>query len=286
MEKDPAYLFYSKDWLQGTAKLFTAEKGVFIDLLAHQHQDGFLPVQLPRLAKMVGLSMDEFLPIWEGIKDKFYEKDGKFFNKKLVSVINNRNEHGDMRAIIGTFGQVSKSLICLPEEKERIRKKFNYEDFIGVERANLSKVISNWASNCLANDGIGTVIIEEEENKGIGDKFLVPEMFNVFKKSVPTYPGSVKKDFQPLGSIAKFLLEQLDSAGGDTVANMPAILKEWELLCPVIAKDKFYKSKSLSVISNQIQEIFQISKNGKSVNSAGGGTAKSVEDLLSKPRKW
>ena len=164
--QDPAFLFYSKDWLQGTAKLFPAEKGVFADLLAHHHQDGFLPTNLKRLAKMSGLPLDEFIEIWEGIKHKFYEKDGNFYNKKLVSVVNDRVEHGEMRAIIGTFGQLIKKEVCSEDKKAEIRKKFNYKDFLDTDKANLSKCLSKFISNCLTN---GQAIIEDGTEDGIED---------------------------------------------------------------------------------------------------------------------
>ena len=59
-EKDPAFLFYSKDWIEGTAELMPDEKGVFVDLLAHQHQKKGLPTDVNRLARLVGLSFEEF----------------------------------------------------------------------------------------------------------------------------------------------------------------------------------------------------------------------------------
>jgi len=181
MAKDPAFLLYSKDWLQGTAKLFPAEKGVFIDLLAHQHQDGFLPANKKRLAKMVGLSEAEFNEIWEILKDKFFEENGNLYNEKLISVMTDRGDHGEMRAIIGTFGVLSKSLVCSPEDKQRISSLFNYERFLGIERAKLSKTISKWLSKCLANDGDANedVIEDEFNNKPFAKDFKeLPEIKN------------------------------------------------------------------------------------------------------------
>jgi len=69
--KDPAILFYSKDWLEGTADMFPEEKGVYFDLLMHQHQKGYLPNDAKRLARLVGLSREEFDKVWAGISRKF-----------------------------------------------------------------------------------------------------------------------------------------------------------------------------------------------------------------------
>lgn len=172
--KDPAFLFYSKDWLQGTAKLFPAEKGVYIDLLAHQHQDGFLPINSNRLAKIAGLPHDEFLIIWEGIKDKFHEESGKLYNEKLISVTTNRAEHGEMRTIVGTFGQLIKTTVCTEEKKAQIRKTFNFKDYLGLDKANLTILLTKYITNCLANgtakhgnaigNGNGNAIINNKED--------------------------------------------------------------------------------------------------------------------------
>lgn len=71
MSKDPAFLLYSKDWLEGTAGLSPGEKGIYIDLLCHQHQKKSLPAEPHKLAKLCGISVEEFWQHWPGIKSKF-----------------------------------------------------------------------------------------------------------------------------------------------------------------------------------------------------------------------
>jgi len=60
MSKDPAFLFYPKDWLSGTAEYMPDEKGVYIDLLCHQHQKGSLPSDTERLARIILAIEDEY----------------------------------------------------------------------------------------------------------------------------------------------------------------------------------------------------------------------------------
>lgn len=112
------------------------------------------------------------------------------------------------------------------------------------------------------------------------DTLLIPKMFSKFKESITSYPSFISNDFEPLRKIAEFLLVQL-KLSGNIVKNKDAIVSEWELLSIVISKNNFYKQKSLSVIANQIQEIYQIHKNGdtksnisdKSKRSGLSGTA-------------
>ena len=105
---------------------------------------------------------------------------------------------------------------------------------------------------------------DKEKERGVEKfekEFLIPEMFAVFQKKMPDYPGSVDMDFKPLNKIAIFISDQ-SKLNGNHVENKGIIIKKWEQLSSTIADDGFYKMKSLSVISNQIQEIFQMQKNG------------------------
>ena len=87
-EKDPAFLFYSQDWIVGTIFMTMEEKGVYITLLAHQHQKGYLTNE------MIG-------KITEGIEypnvmDKFIQGDnGNWINVKLGKEIIRRKQYAE-----------------------------------------------------------------------------------------------------------------------------------------------------------------------------------------------
>lgn len=69
--KDPAVLFYTKDWLVDTMGMTYEEKGIYIDLLCLQHQNGHLPKR-----------QVEGIP--EAVKEKFREdEDGLFYNPRM-----------------------------------------------------------------------------------------------------------------------------------------------------------------------------------------------------------
>lgn len=142
MPKDPAFLFYPKDWLEGTAELLPNEKGVYIDLLAHQHQKKDLPNDTLRLARMVGLGHDDFLKIWAILKDKFKEKNGRFVNTKLTGVTKDRADKGAKNTIIGTFASLLRKEKPEPKIYAILKKEFNVDDFltesteINIERLN------------------------------------------------------------------------------------------------------------------------------------------------------
>lgn len=49
MAKDPAFLFYSTDFYEGTRTMLPEERACFIDLMIYQHQRGPIPNDLKRV---------------------------------------------------------------------------------------------------------------------------------------------------------------------------------------------------------------------------------------------
>ena len=92
MAKDPAFLFYSKEYIQGTAPMTLEEKGAYVELLAHQHQSGFIPKDEKRIARILGVGQDDLSRIWPEIKEKFVENEHGLVNEKLLAVINQRKK--------------------------------------------------------------------------------------------------------------------------------------------------------------------------------------------------
>jgi len=173
MGKDPAFLFYSKDWLEGTAEMMPEEKGVYIDLLAHQHQKKSLPCETARLAKLVGLSEPKFLKLWSGVKSKFKLTDknsNRLFNQKLADVIEEREQNSKRNKIIGTFASVIR--LCKSEYsvKQQLKKIFKWEDFIDTPPDQLTNSLTIWLNNGLKSivigNGDGNENVIENENKG------------------------------------------------------------------------------------------------------------------------
>lgn len=120
---------------------------------------------------------------------------------------------------------------------------------------------------------------EMEEEKAFGkfeNLLLVPEMLRVFKIKNTRYHEDRQRDSKPLLSIAKFLCEQ-GGLGGSPTLHTDKVLEAWELLSTVVSQDNFYKTKSLSTISNHIQEITQISLHGKKKNENTKSKSKTVD---------
>lgn len=145
MAKDPAFLFYPKDWLEGTAELSPEEKGVYIDLLAHQHQKKTLPSDTKRLAKLCGLGEVEFLLIWEGIKGKFDRMDDRMVNRKLEGISTERLSKTHTNRITGKFASLIRSSKDLsPEIIAGVKEDFDIDNFLPFSTEDATERLTEW----------------------------------------------------------------------------------------------------------------------------------------------
>lgn len=91
MSKDPAFLFYSSDFLTGTCCMTNEQKGAYITLMCLQHQKGHLPEK--DMIKICG-RLDEDI-IEKFIKDN----EGKYYNKRLEEEIIKRRNYSESRRL-------------------------------------------------------------------------------------------------------------------------------------------------------------------------------------------
>lgn len=148
--QDPCFMMYSRDWIEGTAEMRPEEKGIYIDLLCHQHQKKSLPNDTFRLAKLCHISEEEFLKHWDFVKVKF-EIDGKgrLHNKKLLSVTDQRIEFSTLKTIRGLFGYAINQVKYSESDRHILRKKFDAKNFLNIEKTLLNDKIEQWISSTL-----------------------------------------------------------------------------------------------------------------------------------------
>ena len=152
--KDPAFLFYSKDWLEGTAEMTPDEKGVYVDLLAHQHQKGSLPPETKRLAKLAGISESEFLLIWKDLATKFLPNgSGRLVNRKLNGIVSERQDKGWRNKIIGTLASIIRYSGQTYETNAKVKKTFKVDDFLACTDQNLTEQVTEWYKKRLKSIG-------------------------------------------------------------------------------------------------------------------------------------
>jgi hypothetical protein len=162
MSKDPAFLFYSKDWISGTSEMLPEEKGIYIDLLCYQHQNGNLPIDTKRLAKIVGIAHDEFIKLWEIVSLKFVNENERLINLKLQSVMFDRAEKGHTNKISGTFAAVLRKADLSKKEYNFVRNQFKIEDFKQIDSERLTERLTEWLYECLKSIANGNATVNED----------------------------------------------------------------------------------------------------------------------------
>jgi uncharacterized protein YdaU (DUF1376 family) len=92
MAKDPAFLFYTGDWLQGTMGMSFEEKGAYLELLVFQFNVGkFSLAQAKQVLSICSAS------VFEKVIQKF-DTDGTFFWKqRLTDEIERRKKFSESR---------------------------------------------------------------------------------------------------------------------------------------------------------------------------------------------
>ena len=96
MSKDPAFLFYSSDFLTGVLDLTMAERGQYITLLCLQHQKGRLS------EKTIGLNLGD---VSKDVLAKFeVDEEGLYYNERLEAEIEKRSQHKEKQRENGKLG--------------------------------------------------------------------------------------------------------------------------------------------------------------------------------------
>lgn len=87
--KDPAMLFYPRDFLVGVAFMDMAERGQYITLLCYQQQCGHLTLE--KMEKVVGA-------VSPAVLEKFtVDENGLYYNRRADEEINRRNAYVKQR---------------------------------------------------------------------------------------------------------------------------------------------------------------------------------------------
>ena len=100
MGKDPAFLFYSSDFLTGVSDLTMQERGQYITLLCLQHQKGHLNEKT--ICLNLGLCSVSEIP--DVMKKYHQDENGLYFQDVLDGIIQKRQEYADSRRLNGLKG--------------------------------------------------------------------------------------------------------------------------------------------------------------------------------------
>lgn len=181
MGKDPAFLFYSKDFISGTQEMTCEEVGTFLRLLLYQHQHKLIPNDPERLMRITGIfSLEKFNTIWQVVNQKFNQTGSHLFNQRLADEMDSR-AFGKLRKIASaTFaGLMSSHKTLTDSQKTQLRNSFNTDQFIEFESSEIKLKVREWFKN-LVNQMVNNIanvngdviedVIENNGKEGTGEK--------------------------------------------------------------------------------------------------------------------
>lgn len=160
MAKDPAFLFYSSDFLSGVMDLDMEERGQYITLLCAQHQKGPLSEKTIRL--LVG-------SVSVSVLAKFKQnEDSLFFNERLSKEIENRIAFTESRKLNGSKGGRPK--------KETYEKPSGYA---------LAKASENLPENENRNEDRIVIVVDNKEKSEVFQKPTLEEIATYLFEKYP-----------------------------------------------------------------------------------------------------
>jgi len=173
--KDPAFLFYTKDFQSGTQDMSCEEVGAFLRLLLYQHQHGHIPSNIERLMRITGIfSTEKFNMVWQMVSHKFSEKGEHLVNHRLQIETTLRATAKPKKLASATLaGLISANKTLTDKQKFSIKKAFKITDYETLNENEISKTVKEWfykmlnqMVNNLANENADANVIEIEIEKG------------------------------------------------------------------------------------------------------------------------
>lgn len=237
--KDPAFLFYSSDFISGVQDLTMEERGQYITLLCLQHQKGHLTEKMIRLC--CGNAAADVMAKFR------QDENGLFFNQRLETEREKRKAHGEKQRARAIDGW-------------KKRKSNNCD----IDAAAFTTAYATAMPLEDVNENRNEVIVEDaNEKKTMRKKFVKPdenEVYNYMGELNVT--GSNFLTEEKLITFARTFMDHYDSNGW-IVGK--ASMKDWQ------STVRSWMRREWEKVKNQKQNT-----NGKS-NSTSDSIAKAEQ---------
>lgn len=119
--KDPAFLFYSNDFYEGTRTMLPEERACYIDLLVYQHQHDYIPNDPKRMSMYCSGISEEI--VMNTLKEKFKQTSKGWFNEVLQKTMADRSAYAKKQSENGTIGQFWKRAKTILNKQEYSKLK-------------------------------------------------------------------------------------------------------------------------------------------------------------------
>jgi len=141
-KKDPAFLFYSQAFYEGTRMMLPEERACYIDLMIYQHQNGPIPLNTSRMHMYcTGVSNDLVNQV---LNEKFKETDKGWVNEKMCEVVDERGKSNPKKRAYATLAGLISANSISKEQAEKIKKEFKVDQYIELPIDQLKTDIKEW----------------------------------------------------------------------------------------------------------------------------------------------
>ena len=222
--KDPAFLFYSSDFYEGTRTMLPEERACFIDLMIYQHQRGVIPNDLKRVLLYCN-GIDE-ATLKATLEAKFKLTAEGWINERLQKVIDDRENYSEKQSINGAIGQFWK-------KAKAILSKKDYD--------NLKVMLSD-----KRNDEIITLIKNKEINKATLEAMLEASLKHYRNRDRDINKDLIKEGVKGEKNIN---LDKIEIS-----EDLKPILIEW-LEYKKSRKETYKSEKSLQALANELTRL-------------------------------
>jgi len=237
--KDPAFLFYSSDFISGVQDLTMEERGQYITLLCLQHQKGHLTEKMIRLC--CGNATADVLAKFR------QDENGLFFNVRLETEREKRKAHGEKQRARAIDGW---------------KKRKNNNCDIDATASTTAYATAMPLEDINENENINEVIVEDaNEKKTMRKKFVKPqehEVYNLMGELNAKGASFLSED--KVLNFARVFMDHYDSNGW-IVGKVP--MKDWQ------STVRSWMRREWDKVKNQKQNT-----NGKQSNSTSDSIAK------------
>jgi len=208
MAKDPAFLFYTSDFLTGTMFLSHEQTGIYIRLLCSQHQHGGI---------IDKVSFNSLVGTHDILRAKFIETETGFYNERLAIEVDLRaKKSSNMSQTAKEVWEKRKQERALAEQKKNKRN------------TNVQKNDTNVLQTEDVNEDVNT-----NENKGL----KLPYTSELFLENWKILTGQKKWNKKSAAALQASLNILAKETEQDAIQMMQnSIAGEWQGLFPLTKK--------------------------------------------------
>jgi uncharacterized phage protein (TIGR02220 family) len=165
MANDPAFLFYSQDFLTGVQDLTMEERGQYITMLCVQHQKGsvsskWLSICLPDASTDV-------------LKKFEKNENGDLYSPRLAEEIEKRKGYIPFKLASATLGGLISANKVSKANAKKIKEEFEVKNYASLSKEDIKKEVSIWFKHMLKYIENENDILSISNNKIDYNKLLI-----------------------------------------------------------------------------------------------------------------